>query len=183
MGDSRFSKRISMRTVTAWSVTSVPANSGMLWVRAFFFDLAFDLTGSWHTAIIEDVDADKGIQFQEDYTHDMTASLDSTHPQNELFDFSIYMDQVRHFNPLSGSYISYGYLGSLDNFFQVASGTIAPVFRETGCPLCCSHWLRRTMYVTCKAYSNSLIPILDEGVIDKKTWLAFLNNLEEKSWK
>jgi len=37
------------------------------------------------------------------------------------------------------------------------------------------------MYVTCKAYSNSLIPILDEGVIDKKTWLAFLNNLEEKS--
>jgi len=72
----------------------------------------------------------------------MTASIltwDSTRPQNELCDFSIYMDQVRHFNPLSGSYISYDHLGSLDNFYQVAYGTIAPVFRETGCPVCYSH--------------------------------------------
>jgi len=72
----------------------------------------------------------------------MAASLlswDGTRPQNELLDFSIYMDQVRHFNPLSGSYISSDYPGSLDNFFKVAYGTIAPVLRETGCPLCCSH--------------------------------------------
>lgn len=77
-------------------------------MRVFSFDLAVDLTESWHTAIVEDIDADKGIQFQEGYTHDMMSSSlswDGTRPQNELFDFSIYMDQVRHFNFLSDSYI------------------------------------------------------------------------------
>lgn len=33
----------------------------------------------------------------------------------------------------------------------------------------------------CCSYLNDEIDAIDEGVIDKKTWLAFLSDLEEKS--
>ncbi|KAL9711922.1 hypothetical protein Ac2012v2_004996 [Leucoagaricus gongylophorus] len=104
--------------------------------------------------VIEDVDTDKGIQFQENYTQNMTASsmsLDSrrsTRSQADPFDFSVYMDQA----PLTIT--SKSPMELLHQFFVKLGARYVVVTDSDG---------------------------LYEGVVDKKTWLAFLNNLDEKS--
>lgn len=74
-------------------------------------------------------------------------------------------------------------IGTVDGSIQLAFGASSPVLRETRRPLYCRDgWRRRLYEYSFTSVCMSLkLHFSDEGVIDKKTWIAFLSELEEKS--
>ncbi|KAG6841885.1 hypothetical protein C0991_005615 [Blastosporella zonata] len=117
-------------------------------------------------------EADNEVHFHATYTHfNATSSISSLIDENEriehdLFDFSDYMDQapltIQTNSPLEMVHQFFAKLGAR---YVVVTDT------EGLCEFLCFHHLGT---IPDPKYPS------DEGVIDKKTWVAFLADLEEK---
>lgn len=101
------------------------------------------------------------------------------------FDFSYYMDQVKYTAFSLALVTAYLFvcrprsLSSQTAHWRLSSSFLLSSVRDMS-------WLWIPMAaVSCKRLKTSRVRMLsdsvDEGVIDKKTWLAFLGELEEKN--